>query len=101
LLKAQLNEVTELFRQTTDQLKTNERDVIDYYAADLADMAIYVINCWLMLKDANLAPTERKTDVARIYINEHLPKIHSASAAIYAADSTPLNTRDSILADAF
>ncbi len=49
-LKASLVEETELFKQATDVLKAKEREVIDYHASDLADMAVYLVNSWLMLQ---------------------------------------------------
>ena len=48
-LKGSLIEVTEQFKQATDVLKEKEREVIDYYASDLADMAVYLVNFWLVL----------------------------------------------------
>jgi len=98
-LKAQLEEATEIFKRATDHLKENDRDVIDYYASELADMAIYVVNSWLMLQDAR--QSERKRQVAQIYIAEHLPQIHSAAETIRAANSMPLQVRDAVLAAPF
>jgi hypothetical protein len=73
--------------------------VIDYYAADLTDMAVQVINSWLLLQDARLS--ERKREMARVYIAEHLPQVRSAGAAIHAADATPLKAREAVLASPF
>jgi hypothetical protein len=39
-LKIRLIEETELFKVATDILKEREREVIDYYASDLADIAV-------------------------------------------------------------
>ncbi len=64
-LKDQVEEATASFNRCIDHLKGyKERAVIDYYAADLADVAVYVINCWLTLQDARL--TETKREVARV-----------------------------------
>jgi hypothetical protein len=52
-----------------------------------------------MLRDARLS--ERKRAIAHVYIAEHLPKVKSAAAAIQAADPTPLQLRDVILANSF
>jgi alkylation response protein AidB-like acyl-CoA dehydrogenase len=98
-LKIQLKEATEMFKRATDHLKEHDRDVIDYFAADLTDMGVYVINCWLMLQDAR--QSDRKRDMARIYIADHLPKIHRAGETIQTADMTPLQARESILTGPF
>ncbi len=100
-LKAHVEEATELLKRATDHLKECEHDVIDYYAPDLTDMAVYVLNSWLMLRDARQASDGRKTAMAQVYITEHLPQIRSAGAAIHAADSTPLEVRESILSSPF
>jgi hypothetical protein len=98
-LKNQMSEATALFKQTTLRLKDNAREVIDYYASDLTDMAVYVINGWLLLQAAQAS--KRKQEMARVYIGEHLPQVHSASQAIYAADATPLEARETVLARPF
>ena len=94
-LKTQLEEATDIFKRSTDHLKEHERNVIDYYAAELADMALYLLNSWLLLQDARLS--ERKQQVAQVYIAEHLPKLHRASETIRAANSMPLQARDTVL----
>ncbi|MCP4374121.1 MAG: hypothetical protein GY797_39345, partial [Deltaproteobacteria bacterium] len=63
------------------------------------DMAVFVVNFWLMLQDARLS--DRKRAMAKLYIIEHLPQVHSAAAAIHAADATPLEAREVVLADPF
>ncbi len=88
-----------LFKQAALVLKEKEREVIDYYAADLTDMAVYAVNFWLLLQDAR--ESERKLAVAKLYITEHLPQVRSAAAAIHAADSTPLEVRDAVLTAPF
>jgi alkylation response protein AidB-like acyl-CoA dehydrogenase len=98
-LKAQLQEANEQFKRATDHLKENEREMIDYYAADLADMAVYVVNCWLMLQDARLS--NRKKAIAKVYIADYLPQIHRAAEAIQVADVTPLEAREAILTSPF
>jgi alkylation response protein AidB-like acyl-CoA dehydrogenase len=98
-LKAQLIEVTDLFQQTTDALKEKESAVIDYFAVNLTDMAVYVVNSWLLLRDALIS--ERKMDLARFYIAENLPKVHAAGEAIMAADGSLLRLSDSVLAESF
>jgi len=97
-LKDQVVEATALFNRCVDHLKeVQERALIDYYAADLADMAIYVINCWLMLRDARMA--DRKREMARVYIAETLPKIHGKAAVFQALDPAPMQARELILAE--
>lgn len=96
-LKGQVEEATASFNRCIDHLKGyKERAVIDYYSADLADMAVYVINCWLTLQDARL--TETKREVARVYIAETLPRIRDRVARLKAIDPTLLQARDLILA---
>lgn len=95
LVKAQLVEATALLRQAGDTLKAKEREVIDYYASDLVDMAVHLVNAWLLLLDGRSGP--RKVDLARIYAAEHLPRIHGAAQAILAADTTPLQARSTVL----
>jgi len=97
-LQGQVAEATAWLNQCIDRLKgEKERALIDYYAADLADMAVYVINCWLMLRDARLA--ERKRAMARVYIAETLPRIRGKAAALQAIDPAPLQARELILAE--
>ncbi len=94
-LKAQLCDETTQFKAATDILKEKEREVIDYYASDLADMAVYLVNSWLMLQDGRAS--ERKRELARAYINEHLPQVQRARQAIVNAVKLSLETRGSIL----
>ena len=97
-LKDQVVEGTALFNRCVDHLKEEkERALIDYYAADLVDTAIWVINCWLMLRDARLA--ERKREMARVYIAEALPKIHGKAAVFQAIDPAPIQARELLLAE--
>jgi 3-(methylthio)propanoyl-CoA dehydrogenase len=98
-LKKQLEAAVELFMQATDALKEKERDIIDFYAVDLMDMAAYIVNSWLLLQDALVS--ERKRDLAQVYIAEHLPKVHAAGQAIQAADERPLQARETLLAEQF
>jgi hypothetical protein len=97
--KSQLVEVTGLFKRATDLLKEKERDMIDYYASNLVDMAAYIVNSWLLLQDAQAS--ERKRNLAQVYLAEHLPHIQAAGQAILSADAMPLQARNSILSAAF
>ncbi len=98
-LKRQVAEATALVNRCADHLKECETPVIDYYASDVVDMAVCVINGWLMLQHARL--DERKRAVAQVYIAEHLPHVRKAVAAVQAADPTPLQVRDMVLASPF
>jgi hypothetical protein len=93
-LKARLVDETGQFKGATDALKAKGREVIDYYASDLADMAVYLVNCWLMLQDGCVS--ERKRHLARLYIDEHLPKVQNARQAILHAGDAPLPMRSSV-----
>ncbi len=98
-LKIQLVEANKLFQQATDDLKAKDQEIIDYYAVDLTEMAAYIVNSWLLLQDAQVS--ERKADLARVYIHEHLPKVQQAGEIIQKADDTHLKVRDTVLADQF
>jgi hypothetical protein len=94
-LKAILVEETALFKQTTDALKEKEREVIDYYASDLVDMAVYLFNFWLVLQDGLVS--DRKRELAWLYINEHLTKVQGARQKILTAGNIPLHMNDAII----
>ncbi len=98
-LKGRVGEATALLNRCIDHLKEEEHALIDYYAADLADVAVYVLNCWLMLQDARL--TERKREMARVYVAEVLARIRGKVAVLQAVDPAPLQARDLILVEAF
>jgi hypothetical protein len=93
-LKTRLIEETAQFKLTTDVLKEKEREVIDYYASDLADMAVLLVNSWLMLQDGRVS--ERKQELARLYIHEHLVKVQSARQVILNSGIAPLLKQSSI-----
>ncbi len=94
-LKLRLVEATSKIKQAADYLKDKERQVIDYHASDLADMAVYLVNAWLMLKDGRAS--ERKRALARLYIDEHLAQVERAEASILNAGSAGLQEESSIL----
>lgn len=98
-LKTRLEIATDFFKQAIDQLKGHERAVIDFYAADLVDMAVWLVNCWLLLQDARLSG--RKQAVAKAYLIAHLPKINAAAEWIAQADMTALTASDPALDGAF
>jgi len=94
-LKAQLIEATNVFKQRAAQLKDQERVVIDYYAVDLVDMAVLLLNGWLLLQDAR--SSERKEAVARVYLAEHLPQLQRAAATLAAPSMVPMQAHTLIL----
>jgi alkylation response protein AidB-like acyl-CoA dehydrogenase len=97
-LKSQLDEATALLNRSIDHMKEqDDRELVDYYAADLADMAIYVLTSWLTLRQAH--STERKRKLADIYINGALPKFRGRMAMLQASDTTPIEAKDLILVD--
>jgi alkylation response protein AidB-like acyl-CoA dehydrogenase len=99
-LKTQMAEATALFNRSIDHMKEQEdRVMIDYYAADLADLAVYVLTGWLALRDGRSA--ERKRELARVYVGETLPKVRGRVAMVQAANPAPLQARGLILAEAF
>ncbi len=98
-LKKQAVEATALFNRCADHLRECETPIIDYYASDVTEMAICVLNSWLLLQLARL--DERKKAITQVYVAEHLPKMRSAVAAVQAASPAPLQNRDVILAGPF
>jgi len=98
-LKEQLCEATDILKKATDVLKVKERDIIDYYASDLVNMAVYIFNSWLLLQDASVS--ERKRDLAQVYMAEHMPDITRANQSIINASAIPLQTRNTVLGAAF
>lgn len=93
-LKVMMSDETEQFKLATDTLKARERQVIDYYASDLADMAVYLVNSWLMMQDGRAS--ERKRELARLYINQHLPQVQHARQAIMSSGDLTLQSTSSI-----
>jgi alkylation response protein AidB-like acyl-CoA dehydrogenase len=95
-MKDQLAGATAWLNQSIERLKgEEERAVIDYYAADLADLAVYTINCWLMLRDARLS--DRKCEMARVYIAETLPKMQAKATLLQAVDPAGIQARNILL----
>ncbi|NIM95125.1 MAG: acyl-CoA dehydrogenase [Anaerolineales bacterium] len=97
-LKSRVEEATALFNRSIDHLKEEEnRALIDYYASDLTDIAVHVINSWLVLQAAR--DSERKRELARFYIGETMPKIRGSVAILQAIDPTPVEAKDIILTE--
>jgi hypothetical protein len=99
-LKDQVSEATALLGRSIGHLKEqDERALIDYYAADLVDTAVYVLTSWLMLRNA--PASERKRSLAQVYIGEALAKLEERVARLRVSDPTPLHRRDLLLAEPF
>lgn len=96
-LKTRLVEETEQFKQAADALKARERQVIDYYASDLADVAVYLVNMWLLLRDARVS--ERKSELVRLYIRDHLQQVQSARQLIAQSGSELIKDQSLITAN--
>lgn len=98
-LKEQVMEATALLNRCADHLKECDTPIIDYYASDITDMAIHVLNAWLLLQHARR--DARKRAIAEVYIAEHLPQVRTAAALVQAASAAPLKNRDLVLAVPF
>jgi 3-(methylthio)propanoyl-CoA dehydrogenase len=94
--RSRLAEAVALFKECCDRLHGAERDFVDYFGADLMDMAAAVVNTSLLMRDS--ASSERKIDMAKAYAAEHLPKALAAGHAILVGDMTPILSKESILA---
>jgi alkylation response protein AidB-like acyl-CoA dehydrogenase len=93
--KTALEELTLLYRRAVDHLKGQERDVIDYYASDLVDMACWVVCSWLLLRDTGVR--ESKIPLARTYIAQILPKARVAGETVLASSLAPIQAREAVL----
>jgi len=99
-LKAQAQEATALFNRSIDHLKEQDDGaMIDYYAVDLMDMAAYTVSSWLTLQDAR--HSERKRELARVYMADVLPRLRGRVAAIQGVDPAVLRARELVLAAPF
>lgn len=95
-LKAQAAEATALYNRSVDHLKeVDNRELIDFYAVDLADVAVQVINAWLLLGSAR--HSERKRQLAEVYFAETMPKIKGSVAALQAISPAPVENHRLIL----
>lgn len=95
-LKGKVEEATALLNRSIDHMKEqDDRALLDYYAADLADMAVHVLTSWMALRDARTA--ERKRQLASVYISETMPKFRGRMAMIQASDPAPLQAREQVL----
>ena len=97
-LKRQVEEATALLNRTIDHMKeADDRALIDYYAPDLADLAVDVLTSWLALRDARAG--ERKRELARVYIGERLPRARGRVAVLQALEPAPVQARERVLAE--
>jgi 3-(methylthio)propanoyl-CoA dehydrogenase len=98
-LRAQAEEATALLNRSIDHMREeDDRELVDYYASDLVEMATGVLTCWLILRDAR--SSARKAELAQVYVGEALPRIRSRAGLLQAGDRTPLRARERILGDA-
>ena len=65
----------------------------------MVDAAASIINSWLMLRDGHLS--ERKKEMARVYVTETLPKLHSSLDTLRGSAEAPLRARGTILSAPF
>jgi hypothetical protein len=82
-LHVRLVQANALFLRTTDTLKDQPRQQIDFSAVDLATMAAILVSAWLLLQDAPHSPA--KLNLARAYLAEHLPSLRAAAERISSA----------------
>lgn len=95
--KATLDELTGLLGRAIDALKAvPERERVDYYAVDLVEAAVQVVNGWLLLRDTNVA--EAKKAVARAYVAAAAPKVHASAEIVLTASPVPLESMPALLA---
>ncbi|MFH1085543.1 MAG: acyl-CoA dehydrogenase family protein [Chloroflexota bacterium] len=96
-IQAQLQAAGAEFRACTDLIKgQGDRDTIDYYAEDLMEMALALVNSWLLLRDARVS--ERKRELAKVYVADALPKFHARAETIRTIRSVTARAREAILA---
>jgi 3-(methylthio)propanoyl-CoA dehydrogenase len=87
--RAIVGDLTAVFQKAVDALKAEpHRDRVDYYACDLVDMAVWLVNSWLLLRDSNLL--ESKKSVARAYIASIAPRLRANGEVVMAASPVPL-----------
>jgi alkylation response protein AidB-like acyl-CoA dehydrogenase len=95
--KSTLDELTVIFQNAVASLKAeSNRDRVDYYACDLVDMAVWLVNSWLLLRDTNLL--ESKKSVARAYIASIATRLRTSGEVVMAANAVPLEAIAALLA---
>jgi hypothetical protein len=94
--KALLVELTALYRKAVDVLKAEgDRAKVDYYACDLVDCAVWLVNSWLLLRDTSIK--EAKKPVARTYIAAVAPRLRASAEVVIGTDPTPLESIPALL----
>jgi 3-(methylthio)propanoyl-CoA dehydrogenase len=94
--KATLVELTGVYQRAVDALKAQpDRDRVDYYACDLVDTAIWLVNSWLVLRDT--AILDAKKPIARAYIASVAPRIRASAGVVVDANSVPLDAIAALL----
>jgi hypothetical protein len=95
--KAILVELTTTYRAAVDSLKAqSDRDKVDYYACDLVDMAVWLVNSWLLLRDTDVL--ESKKPVARAYIASVAPRLRANGDIVLGTNPVPLDAIGALLA---
>jgi len=96
-LKHRADEVTGLLGRCIDHLREqDDRALIDYYAVELSELAVYALTMWLVLRDARAL--ERKRALARVYAAETMPRVYGRVATLQVLDPSPLEDPQAILA---
>jgi alkylation response protein AidB-like acyl-CoA dehydrogenase len=100
--RSTLLESTALFKRCCDALHGRDRDLVDYFGADLMEMAAAIVGTWLLVRDARRpgALAASKADLARAYAAEQLPRVEGLGGSILAGNAVGLEARQSILAPA-
>jgi 3-(methylthio)propanoyl-CoA dehydrogenase len=94
--KAILVELTALYQKAVDALKAQgDRDRVDYYACDLVDCAVWLVNSWLLMRDTNLL--ESKKYVARTYVAAIAPRLRASADQVIHTNPAPLEAIPALL----
>jgi alkylation response protein AidB-like acyl-CoA dehydrogenase len=94
--KAALVELTALYRKAVDVLKAEgDRAKVDYYASDLVDCAVWLVNSWLLLRDASIK--EAKKPVCRTYVATVAPRLRASAEVVIGTNPTPLESIPALL----
>jgi 3-(methylthio)propanoyl-CoA dehydrogenase len=94
--KALLVELTGVYQRAVDALKAQpDRDRVDYYACDLVDTAVWLVNSWLVLRDT--AILDSKKPIARAYIANSAPRIRASAGVVVSANTVQLEAIAALL----
>jgi hypothetical protein len=95
-VRKRVAELSALLSRSIDHLKeVEDRQIIDYYAVDLADLAVAVLTSWLVLRDAR--DSERKRDLARVFLADVEPRARGLVDVLRAIDPAPVDLRETVL----